>query len=73
MVEHGDDGNDNGEGIPPEILDQVFIPFYTTKEKGSGIGLSLSRRIVNLHGGSVQITSEPGKGTRVTIYLQEKE
>jgi len=65
--------NDNGEGIPPEILDQVFIPFYTTKEKGSGIGLSLSRRIVNLHGGSVKMDSEPGKGTRVNINLQGKD
>jgi nitrogen fixation/metabolism regulation signal transduction histidine kinase len=60
---------DNGGGISPEILDQVFIPFFTTKEKGSGIGLSLSRRIVNLHGGSIQMTSESGKGTVVNIIL----
>jgi len=64
---------DNGDGIPPEILDQVFIPFYTTKEKGSGIGLSLSRRIVNLHGGAVQISSESGKGTSVLIRLPGME
>jgi len=65
--------NDNGEGIAPEILDQVFIPFFTTKEKGSGIGLSLSRRIINLHGGSAQITSESGKGTSILIRLPGKE
>jgi two-component system nitrogen regulation sensor histidine kinase NtrY len=64
---------DNGRGIPAEILDQVFIPFFTTKEKGSGIGLSLSRRIINLHGGSIQMTSEPGKGTIVNIQLPGKE
>jgi signal transduction histidine kinase len=64
---------DNGEGIPAEMLDEVFIPFFTTKEKGSGIGLSLSRRIVNLHGGSIQMTSEPGKGTIVNIQLPGKE
>ena len=60
---------DNGDGIPAEILDQVFIPFFTTKEKGSGIGLSLSRRIVNLHGGSIQLTSKSGDGTTLTIRL----
>jgi signal transduction histidine kinase len=61
---------DNGEGIQDEILDQVFIPFFTTKEKGSGIGLSLSRRIINLQGGSIQMTSEPGKGTMGSVLLK---
>ena len=60
---------DNGDGIPSEIIDQVFIPFFTTKDKGSGIGLSLSRRIVNLHGGSMQMSSGSGKGTMVNINL----
>ena len=75
MMEQGSDESvliqvkDNGEGIPAEILDQVFIPFFTTKEKGSGIGLSLSRRIINLHGGNIQVISEPVKGTAVTIKL----
>jgi two-component system nitrogen regulation sensor histidine kinase NtrY len=64
---------DNGEGIAPEILDQVFIPFFTTKEKGSGIGLSLSRRIINLHGGTAQITSESGKGTSISMILPGKK
>lgn len=44
---------DNGPGIPEEIAEQIFIPFYTTKEEGSGIGLSLARQIVQLHGGSL--------------------
>ena len=64
---------DNGEGIPHEILEQVFIPFFTTKEKGSGIGLSLSRRIVNLHGGSIHINSEPGKGTSIVARFPVRE
>ena len=60
---------DNGQGIPKDILNQVFIPFFTTRDKGSGIGLSLSRRIIRHHGGSLSIDSEPGKGTRVLIEL----
>ena len=43
---------DNGPGIPDDIMDKIFVPFYTTKESGSGIGLSLSRQIMLLHGGS---------------------
>lgn len=54
---------DNGSGIPPEILEQIFVPFFTTREKGSGIGLSLSRQIMHLHGGSLQVRSVPGKET----------
>ena len=62
---------DNGQGIPEEIRDEVFIPFFTTREKGSGIGLSLSRRIVNLHGGSIQIMSEHVTGTNVIINIPQ--
>ena len=47
---------DNGPGIAPEIADQIFIPFYTTKKQGSGIGLSLSRQIMRLHKGSIRVT-----------------
>ncbi len=54
---------DNGNGIPEEILDQIFVPFFTTRENGSGIGLSLSRQIMQLHGGSLQVHSTPGKET----------
>lgn len=51
---------DNGPGIPPEIMEQIFIPFFTTKENGSGIGLSLSRQIMKNHGGSIEAVSSPG-------------
>jgi nitrogen fixation/metabolism regulation signal transduction histidine kinase len=55
--------SDNGPGIPDEILEQIFVPFFTTRENGSGIGLSLSRQIMRLHGGSLQVRSIPGKET----------
>ncbi len=52
---------DNGSGIQPEILSHIFIPFFTTREQGSGIGLSLSRQIMRGHGGSITVHSQPGK------------
>lgn len=58
---------DNGPGIPREILEQIFVPFFTTREKGSGIGLSLSRQIMRLHGGSLQVRSVPEKETIFTM------
>jgi signal transduction histidine kinase len=51
--------HDNGCGIPEEILSNIFIPFFTTREEGSGIGLSLSRQIMRLHGGSISVKSQP--------------
>jgi len=54
---------DNGTGIPPEILDSIFIPFFTTHKDGSGIGLSLAKQIMHLHKGSIQVQSEEGEGT----------
>lgn len=54
---------DNGPGIDAEALEKIFIPFYTTKKNGSGIGLSLSRQIMRQHQGSLTVNSEPGKGT----------
>jgi len=61
--------SDNGTGINDEDLDKVFIPFYTTKQRGSGIGLPLSRQIVLMHKGSIEVTSEPGKGSCFTVLL----
>jgi len=58
---------DNGKGIPDEEIDKVFIPFYTTKENGSGIGLSLSRQIMRLHKAGINIHSLEGKQTTVTL------
>jgi two-component system nitrogen regulation sensor histidine kinase NtrY len=54
---------DNGTGIPPETLPKIFIPFYTTKKNGSGIGLSLAKQIMQLHKGSIAVHSEAGTGT----------
>lgn len=51
---------DNGPGIPSELLDKIFVPFFTTRETGSGIGLSLSRQILRLHGGNIHVNSRPG-------------
>jgi nitrogen fixation/metabolism regulation signal transduction histidine kinase len=60
---------DNGEGIPEDKLEQLFVPFFTTRETGSGIGLSLCRQIIRSHRGRIHIESVPGKGTRVIITL----
>ncbi|QKZ12850.1 sensor histidine kinase [Spirosoma sp. KUDC1026] len=54
---------DNGPGIEPEAMEQIFIPFYTTKKTGSGIGLSLSRQIMQRHGGQLLAESTPGSGS----------
>ncbi|MDT0606373.1 sensor histidine kinase [Croceitalea rosinachiae] len=58
---------DNGPGIPEEMIDEIFVPFFTTKEKGTGIGLSLSRQIMQLHGGSLKLYSKPGTETVFTL------
>jgi len=54
---------DDGSGIPPDVQDRIFVPFFTTKEEGSGIGLSLARQIMRLHGGSISVRSAVGEGT----------
>ncbi len=54
---------DNGPGIPEENLDEIFIPFFTTRQNGSGIGLSVSRQIMRMHGGNLKVRSLPGKET----------
>ncbi|MBN1198931.1 MAG: GHKL domain-containing protein [Bacteroidales bacterium] len=59
---------DNGRGIPEALIDDVFTPFFTTKQSGSGIGLSLSRQIIRLHGGSMTVQSSPGS-TVFTIRI----
>ncbi len=60
---------DNGAGIPAERLDDIFLPFYTTKKDGSGIGLALSRRIMKLHGGELTVSSNPQ--SRRTVFTME--
>ena len=58
---------DNGEGIPETLLDDIFIPFFTTREDGSGIGLSLSRQIMSLCNGNISVYSIPGKKPVFTL------
>jgi PAS domain S-box-containing protein len=60
---------DTGVGIPAELLPKVFDPFFTTKEAGTGLGLSIVRKIVDQHGGEVDIESERGKGARVVVSI----
>ena len=58
---------DNGQGIPTDLMNKIFIPFFTTKKSGSGIGLSVSRQIMQMHGGQLHITSEEGKFTSAVL------
>lgn len=58
---------DHGEGIVPEALERIFVPFFTTKKSGSGIGLAISRQIMNLHKGNLEVESIPGKRTVFTM------
>ncbi|CCH51949.1 histidine kinase [Fibrisoma limi BUZ 3] len=60
---------DNGPGIEPEAMEQIFIPFYTTKKTGSGIGLSLSRQIMQLHDGQLTVESTVGKGSTFSLVF----
>lgn len=61
---------DHGSGIIPEALERIFVPFYTTKKTGSGIGLAISRQIMNLHRGSLQVTSIPNEKTIFTLNFR---
>lgn len=61
--------SDNGKGISAELAEQVFVPFFTTKEHGSGIGLSFSRQVIRMHNGTLNIRSVHGAGTSVIITI----
>ncbi len=61
--------SDNGPGILPNVLDKIFIPFFTTKENGSGIGLSLCKQIMHLHGGNITARSTPEQGSEFTLFF----
>ena len=61
--------SDTGPGIPPDLREKIFRLYFTTKQKGSGIGLAMAFRIVQLHDGTIDFTSEPGKGTAFFIRL----
>jgi signal transduction histidine kinase len=60
---------DTGDGIPAKYLHQIFEPFFTTKEEGTGLGLSVSRRIIAAHGGELSVESTEGQGTRFMVRL----
>jgi PAS domain S-box-containing protein len=61
--------SDTGKGMEPQMLDQIFQPFFTTKRKGSGLGLSICQRLIDQHEGTLSVESAPGKGTVFTILL----
>ncbi len=60
---------DSGEGIPQDELDKIFDPFVTTKEMGMGIGLAISKKIIEDHGGKIKVKSKISKGTTFTVTL----
>ena len=60
---------DTGCGMTPDVLAKVFRPFHTTKQTGSGLGLPTARKVVLAHGGTIEMQSEPDRGTKVTIRL----
>lgn len=60
---------DNGEGIPPSIIEKLGTPFFTTKANGSGLGLSVCYRIIHNHGGTIEVSSQQGRFTRFTVQL----
>jgi nitrogen fixation/metabolism regulation signal transduction histidine kinase len=60
---------DNGIGMPPELLDKIFVPFFSTKKNGSGIGLSLCKQIMMLHRGNIQVQSAEGEGTAFSLQF----
>jgi two-component system NtrC family sensor kinase len=63
---------DDGPGIPPEKISHIFEPYYTTKEKGSGLGLSIVKNNIELYSGTVRLESELGKGAKFTVVFPAK-
>ena len=61
--------SDNGRGIPRDVLPHIFTPFFTTKPRGTGLGLAVVKRIADAHGGSIEVQSTLGSGTTFTIAL----
>lgn len=65
--------SDNGTGIPAQVLERIFIPFFTTKSSGSGLGLSISRQVMHMHRGSLTANSEEGLGSTFTLTFRAME
>lgn len=64
--------SDTGTGMSKEVLSKLWTPFFTTKAKGMGIGLSICKRIIEAHKGEIEVESKEGKGTKFTVYLPLK-
>jgi two-component system sporulation sensor kinase B len=64
---------DNGPGIAPERLAKIFTPFHTSKEEGTGLGLALSKKIVEAQGGSLEVQSQLGRGTEMTLVVPKRD
>lgn len=62
---------DHGRGMTPEVLAQIFVPFFTTRTDGTGLGLPVVQHVALLHGGQVTASSEPGNGTRIALWLPD--
>jgi signal transduction histidine kinase len=60
---------DTGSGMTADVVERLFEPYFSTKKAGTGLGLAIARRIVEEHGGTIAVSSEPGKGTQFTIRL----
>jgi signal transduction histidine kinase len=63
---------DTGKGISAEGLEKIFKPFYSTRPGGTGLGLPTTKKIIEAHGGTISVQSEPGKGTKFSIRLPLK-
>ena len=67
------DIEDTGPGIPPEVVEKLFTPFFTTKARGTGLGLAVVKKVIERHNGKVEISTQVGKGTCFKLYLPEYE
>ena len=63
---------DNGPGIDAEARERLFSPFYTSKASGTGLGLAISRKLVDAHGGSIEVGEEPGGGAEFLVVLPKR-
>ena len=65
--------SDTGPGIPPDVRARIFEPFFTTKREGTGLGLATAHRIIQGHGATLDVESDPGKGTVFRVRLPTRE